>query len=258
MTRTLEYPAQADPTALNGRTVLLVDSDPTEADRVRAQLATYGANTIVCPDGAEALMSVGSSPPDVILLGRDVPVINGLTFLSVLRRRHLMPVIAAVDREGAHDAALLLGSGATACVTWPADVREVLAILSAISCLGAGPGDAADGGEVLVAGDLRVDVAGHDVYLGDERVRLPLREFQLLELLARNVDQTLPRSLINDALWGSAGGRPTNTLAVHIRRLRHRLHDNPIDPQRILTVRGVGYRLTAAMARPARRGRAVS
>lgn len=244
-----EHPQDADQSAgLRAPTVLLVDADATEADRLRAQLAVHGAYAIVCPDGAEALMTVGSYSPDMVLLGRDVPVIGGPTFLRVLRRRHHMPVIVGVDRDGAQDAASLLAAGATACVAWPFGVHDVLGMLPTNS--GATHRRRANQDQVLTVGDVRIDIAGHDVHVGSERLKLPLREFQLLVLLARNADRVLPRDLIIDALWGTDDGRDTNTLAVHIRRLRHRLQDDPHDPHQIVTIRGVGYRLNATRTAP--------
>ena len=201
MTMTQDHPHDLNRGGLGTPTVLLVDGDADQADRLRGQLAVHGANAIVCPDGAEALMTASTYRPDLILLGRDVPLIGGATFLRVLRRRHQTPVVVGVDRESAQDVATLLAAGATACVAWPFGVADVVRMLPAPRTTEDRLPPTQQEGQVA-AGDLRIDIAGHDVYLGTERLRLPLREFQLLVLLASNADRVLPKDLIIETLWG--------------------------------------------------------
>ena len=232
--------------------VLLVDADPEAARTVQAQLGHRGIRTVVVPDAAEALMAIGVHPPDLVLLGPAEPVISGPSFLRVLRRRHQVPVIGGIGsdggsgRSGGSDPAALLAAGATACVSWPFKVEDLLHLLPVH--LGRALPPAADevggrGQQTVTAGDITVDLAGHDVHVAGERVRLPRREFELLVLLTRNAERVVAKDEILQTLWGPRGAGGSNSLAVHIRRLRQHLGDDVTTPRRIITLRGIGYRL---------------
>jgi DNA-binding response OmpR family regulator len=133
-------------------------------------------------------------------------------------------------------AAEALAAGAAACVAHPYRLRELLPILRAIR-----PDGVAEPQPPLEVGGLRLDPAALEVQLNGRLVRMPLRELRLLHLLMLHVDRVVTREQIRDAVWGGVPG--SNTITVHVQRLRQRLGDDQIDPRMILTVRGVGYRL---------------
>ena len=96
--------------------------------------------------------------------------------------------------------------------------------------------------ETIEVGTVRVDVARHEVLVHDQLVPLPLKEFELLELLMLNVGRVLTRDVLIDRIWGPNYYGDTKTLDVHVKRLRSKIEDDPANPSRIVTVRGVGYR----------------
>lgn len=237
------------------RTVLLVDADPEPAGDLVADLAALGVAVAVCPDGAEALLSLGTSCPEVILLAPGTPLLTRPAFVRVLRRRHRMPVIVGVDANAA-DAATCLAAGATSCISWPFTLVDVLPLLAVTSrankpTVVTPPSNHA----VLRAGEILVDEVAHEVRISGHLVHLPLREFNLLTILVRNAETVVPVDFLLDTIWGPGGGRESNTLEVHIRRLRLRLGDDPHRPHIIHTIRGLGYRLDPPAARPPTRQR---
>jgi DNA-binding response OmpR family regulator len=221
--------------------LLIAESDPGQLDGLVDGLSRKGAEVTVCGDGAEALLQIGLTRPDAVLVGPRLPLVSGTELLTVLRRRHPTYVIFGVGSDDAAEATQALSAGAQACVARPYRVSEVEPIL-----LAARPSPpAADGGaaDSLQVGPVRIDLLAYEVQVSGRTVRLALREFQLLHYLMLNPDRALSREQIRDVVWGGAGD--TNTVVVHIRRLRAKLGDDPKDPELIRTIRGVGYRFSA-------------
>jgi two-component system response regulator RegX3 len=154
-----------------------------------------------------------------------------------------VPIIMVTARNAEIDAVVGLEVGADDYVTKPFRLRELVARVRA--SLRRGRGD--DAGvsqpdEVLEIGDVRLDAARHEVAVRGERVALPLKEFELLELLLANAGRVLTRDVLIDRVWGPNYYGDTKTLDVHVKRLRAKVEDDPGKPERIVTVRGVGYR----------------
>jgi DNA-binding response OmpR family regulator len=216
--------------------LLIADADVDRSIELARALAEHHVTAILCADGAEALIAAGAEHPDGVLAAATLPVVGGAALTRALSARTNIPVVVGIgDRDGPA-AAEALAAGATACVAHPYRLRELLPILRAIR-----PEGLAEPQPMLECGGLRLDPASLEVHLRGRLVRMPQREFLLLQLLMTHADRVVSREQIRDSVWGGVPG--SNTITVHVQRLRQRLGDDQVDPRMILTVRGVGYRL---------------
>jgi two-component system, OmpR family, response regulator len=218
---------------------MLLVADP-DADMVRelaAALEREGVFVAGVPDGAQALLQAGALRPDVVLVSATLPVIGPVEFVRAVRLARAVPVLLGVGDGHAEQAVQALAAGATACVARPYRVPELLPLVQA-----AFPGAAGARG-VLTVGGVELDIGAYQVRVSGILVHLPLREFELLHYLMRNADRTVTREQIMRHVWHAAETMSTNTIAVHVKRLRARLGDD--DDHLIQTVRGVGYRLVS-------------
>lgn len=228
--------APTQPNRSLGFLLLVADADEGSAIQLAGELAEHQVSAIVCGDGAEALLLAGAEHPDAVLASASLPTVAGAALTRAVAARTRIPVLVGIgDADGAA-AVEALASGATACVAHPYRIRELLPILRAIR-----PDGLIEPRPPLEVGTLRLDSASLVVTLDGRLVRLPMRELRLLELLMLNADRVVTREQIRDAVWGGVKG--SNTITVHVQRLRQRLGDDQVNPRLILTVRGVGYRL---------------
>ncbi|MQA83811.1 MAG: response regulator [Streptosporangiales bacterium] len=218
--------------------MLVADPDPAAVAELAESLADHQVESVLCSDGGEALLQVGSLRPDAVLASVDLPVVGGATLVRVLRRRSNLPVILGVGADDGGAAASALAAGATACVARPYRIHEVLPILRAVR-----PDAVVEAEPPLECGTLKLDAGALEVWRGSERLHLPPREFRLLHLLMVHAGRVVSRDRIGEIVWGGSEGDLSNTISVHVRRLRYRLGDDLHDPQIIQTVRGLGYRL---------------
>ena len=216
-----------------------------------AQLSQVGQaiDVVVYEDAAEALMQTGSLRPDAVLAAADLSNVDSATLARVVTRTMGIPVVLGIGDGDGEQAARALGAGAAACVARPYRALEVLQLLRA-----ARPETVAAIEPPLKAGALRVDPGTLEVQLYGRRAVLPPREFSLLQLLVTHADRIVTRDQIRAALWGGNERDASNTITVHIQRLRNRLGDDRHKPTIIQTVRRVGYRLVPPPLRPARSG----
>nr|MDT0665561.1 response regulator transcription factor [Micromonospora sp. DSM 115978] len=187
-----------------------------------------------------------------LLVSAQLPVVDGVTVVRAVRGlpdHDGVRILLAVGVDDHRHAAAGLAAGASACVSRPYRVNEVLALIGAtvpasvLAGAGAGPGL---GGLVLRVGDVSLDLGAYEVRLGGVPVRLPPQEFRLLQVLLERAGLVVTRESLLEQVWGTKDTE-TNTLAVHVRRLRRRLGDVAAEPQLIETVRGVGYRYRLAV-----------
>lgn len=216
--------------------LLIADPDPGRAEQLAAEFATHQIATLVCTDGAEALLLAGAEQPDAVLVAATLPTVDGPTVARAVASRTTIPVLVGIGSRDGDAAARALKAGASACVAHPYRLRELLPMLRAIR-----PAAAPDPAPPIECGALRLDPASLKVTLNGTVIRMPLRELRLLQLLMTHADRVVTREQIRDAVWGGVPG--SNTITVHVQRLRQRLGDDQDDPKLILTVRGVGYRL---------------
>lgn len=217
--------------------LLILDPDRDSAEVLANQLRTRQIDVITCTDAAEALVQAGALMPDAVIAAAMIHPIQGAGVARALQRRAAIPTLIGVGAQDGEQASAALGAGAYACVARPYRVAEILPLLRAIS-----PDTAADIQPTIEAGALRLDPAAHEVYLHGHRIILPMREFQLLHLLLMHAGRVVTRHQIVQLVWAGEG-EGSNTVNVHIRRLRARLGDDPKEPYIVVAVRGMGYRL---------------
>jgi two-component system response regulator RegX3 len=204
----------------------------------------------VATTGSEALEEFDRNGADIVLLDLMLPGMSGTDLCKQLRARSSVPVIMVTARDSEIDKVVGLELGADDYVTKPYSARELIARIRAVLRRG---GESADGSAttassgpiVLEAGPVRMDVERHTVTVAGQEVGLPLKEFDLLEYLLRNVGRVLTRGQLIDRVWGADYVGDTKTLDVHVKRLRSKIEQDPSVPRHLLTVRGLGYKYDA-------------
>ena len=226
--------------------VLVVEDEESFVEALSLGLSREGFAVRVARDGAEALEQFEAERPDVVLLDLMLPRVSGIDVCRHIRARSSIPIIMVTAKDSEVDAVVGLEVGADDYVTKPYRLRELVARVRAV-LRRATPGpeaedDDEDSAEVLEVGDVTLDPGRHRVTVRDGEVALPLREFELLELLLANAGRVLTRDTLIDRIWGPNYVGDTKTLDVHVKRLRSKIEDNPSRPSRITTIRGLGYR----------------
>lgn len=227
-----------DPAAPRTRTLLLViDPDPHAAGLVDE----FGDRLDVrlCASAAEGLLVAGATRPDVVLLRADLTDVPAATVVHLLDRRCDLPVIVAVDGEHSELAGPALEAGAVACVARPYRSSQLMSLVSALRP------PARDDGDVVRCGGLELSPAARTVRLHGALVALPPREFRLLHFLMAHEGRVVSQAELWEAVWGGTAPSASNTVSVHLRRLRRRLGDAPGRPRLIATVGRSGYLLQA-------------
>jgi two-component system response regulator RegX3 len=228
--------------------VLIVEDEEDFADPLAFLLRKEGFSPAVATTGSEALDEFDRNGADIVLLDLMLPGMSGTDVCKQLRVRSAVPVIMVTARDSEIDKVVGLELGADDYVTKPYSARELIARIRAVLRRGAegldGPAasTATLGPAVLEAGPVRMDVERHIVTVAGQEVGLPLKEFDLLEYLLRNVGRVLTRGQLIDRVWGADYVGDTKTLDVHVKRLRSKVEQDPSAPRHLLTVRGLGYK----------------
>ena len=226
--------------------VLIVEDEESFADPLAFLLRKEGFTTAVAITGQQALEEFDRNGADIVLLDLMLPGMSGTDVCKHLRARSAIPVIMVTARDSEIDKVVGLELGADDYVTKPYSARELIARIRAVLRRGGDDAEAALGGPaVLAAGPVRMDVERHTVTVAGEEIPLPLKEFDLLEYLLRNVGRVLTRGQLIDRVWGADYVGDTKTLDVHVKRLRAKIEPDPSAPQHLLTVRGLGYKYDA-------------
>ncbi len=222
--------------------VLIVEDEESFADPLAFLLRKEGFTAAVAGTGQQALDEFDRNGADIVLLDLMLPGMSGTDVCKALRQRSAVPVIMVTARDSEIDKVVGLELGADDYVTKPYSARELIARVRAVLRRG---GEAADGEllpQVLAAGPVRMDVERHVVTVDGEEIPLPLKEFDLLEYLLRNVGRVLTRGQLIDRVWGADYVGDTKTLDVHVKRLRSKIEPDPSSPRHLVTVRGLGYK----------------
>jgi two-component system, OmpR family, response regulator RegX3 len=222
--------------------VLVVEDEESYADALSYVLRKEGYDVVVAATGPDAVAEFERHGADIVLLDLMLPGLPGTEVIRQIRTSSDVPVIMVSAKDDEVDKVVGLELGADDYVTKPYSPRELVARIRAVLRRGAGRDDPVDGG-VLEAGPVRMDVERHVVTIGGSEQRLPLKEFELLEMFLRNPGRVLTRGQLIDRVWGSDYVGDTKTLDVHVKRLRARLEPTPSAPQYLVTVRGLGYKL---------------
>ncbi|GGO68241.1 response regulator transcription factor [Nonomuraea cavernae] len=224
--------------------VLVVEDEESFSDALSYMLRKEGFEVSVAATGPEALETFDRNGADLVLLDLMLPGLPGTEVCRSLRRRSKVPVIMLTAKDSEIDKVVGLELGADDYVTKPFSSRELVARIRAVLRR---QGDAVEEVEsaVLAAGPVRMDVDRHVVAVRGDQVQLPLKEFELLEVLLRNAGRVLTRGQLIDRVWGADYVGDTKTLDVHVKRLRAKIESDPANPRCILTVRGLGYKFDA-------------
>ena len=226
--------------------VLVVEDESSFVDALTVGLGREGFRVTVAEDGAEALDRFDAVRPDLVLLDVMLPKISGVDVCRQLRKRSQVPIIMVTAKSAEIDTVVGLEVGADDYVTKPYRIRELVARMRAVMRRTSpdAAGELAAG--TIVVGDVTLDPEEHRVTIGGEEVALPLKEFELLHLLLANAGRVLPRETLIDRVWGSDYVGDTKTLDVHVKRLRAKVEPDASNPERIVTIRGLGYKYERA------------
>ncbi|MEW9554462.1 Sensory transduction protein regX3 [Nonomuraea coxensis DSM 45129] len=221
--------------------VLVVEDEESFSDALSYMLRKEGFEVSVAATGPEALDTFDRNGADLVLLDLMLPGLPGTEVCRSLRQRSKVPVIMLTAKDSEIDKVVGLELGADDYVTKPFSSRELVARIRAVLRR---QGDVVEELEsaVLAVGPVRMDVDRHVVAVRGEQVQLPLKEFELLEVLLRNAGRVLTRGQLIDRVWGADYVGDTKTLDVHVKRLRAKIEADPSNPRCILTVRGLGYK----------------
>nr|WP_297429242.1 response regulator transcription factor [uncultured Actinotalea sp.] len=222
--------------------ILVVEDEESYRDPLSYLLRKEGYDVSVAADGPAALEEFDRGGADLVLLDVMLPGLSGTEVILRLRQRSSVPVIMLTAKDSEIDKVVGLELGADDYVTKPYSSRELLARVKAVLRRRSEPAEDEEE-QVLVVGGLRLDPDRHVVDVDGERTSFPLKEFELLELLLRNAGRVLTRRQIIDRVWGSDYVGDTKTLDVHVKRVRAKIEKDPGEPVRLLTVRGLGYKL---------------
>ena len=220
---------------------IAVLDDEAEITRL---LATYlqgqGFRVSQTHDGRALLRLMTEDPPQLVLLDLGLPGEDGLSIARDLRERFRCGLIIVTGRGDAVDKVVGLEIGADDYVTKPYSTRELVARIRAVLRRHGEPDELVPA--TVEAGPVRMDVDRHVVSVAGAQIAMPLKEFELLELLLRNAGRVLTRGQLIDRVWGSDYVGDTKTLDVHVKRLRAKVEPDPGEPRHIVTVRGLGYK----------------
>ena len=220
--------------------VLVVEDEESYSEALAYMLRKEGFEVAVAATGPQALKDFDRSGADIVLLDLMLPGLSGTEVCRSLRQRSTVPIIMVTARDAEIDKVVGLEIGADDYVTKPYSPRELVARIRAVLRRRGEPEQLTP--SALEAGPVRMDVDRHTVSVNGEGVALPLKEFELLELLLRNAGRVLTRGQLIDRIWGADYVGDTKTLDVHIKRLRAKVEDDPSTPTRIVTIRGLGYK----------------
>jgi DNA-binding response OmpR family regulator len=220
--------------------ILLVEDEATVRDTLALNLRAEGFEALTAEDGAAGLRLARELSPDVIILDLMLPELDGLSLCRMLRRDSDVPIIMLTARGTEMDRITGLETGADDYVVKPFSLGELLARVRAQ--LRRAGGEKRASATRLQAGDLTLDLLARRGLLGESELKLTHREFDLLAELMRNQGAVLSRDLLLTRVWGYDYVGDSHTVDVHIRWLREKIEADPSSPQRITTVRGVGYR----------------
>ena len=220
--------------------ILLVEDEESLSDPLSYLLEKEGYSVAIAATGPDGLAEFDRGGADLVLLDLMLPGLSGIDVCRQLRQRSSVPVIMLTAKDSEVDKVVGLEIGADDYVTKPYSSRELLARIKAVLRRQTEPEDLVPA--TVEAGPVRMDVERHQVTVSGTTVSLPLKEFELLEMLLRNAGRVLTRGQLIDRVWGSDYVGDTKTLDVHVKRLRAKIEPDPSAPRHIVTVRGLGYK----------------
>jgi len=222
-------------------TVLIVEDEESFVEALTVGLKREGFRVEVARDGVEAMDRFDAVHPDLVLLDVMLPTVSGIEVCRQIRTHSRVPIIMVSAKTSEIDIVVGLEVGADDYVSKPYRMRELVARIRATLRRAPLP-DLVPTTAVVEVGPVRLDSERHEVFVRNKPVKLPLKEFELLEALLNNAGRVLTRDTLIDRVWGSAYVGDTKTLDVHIKRLRAKVEAEPGSPVSIVTIRGLGYK----------------
>jgi two-component system response regulator RegX3 len=223
--------------------ILVVEDETSFSEALKYLLGREGFEVVVAETGTHALEIFDETNPDLLLLDLMLPGVSGTEVCRTIRTKSQVPIIMLTAKDTEIDKVVGLEIGADDYVTKPYSSRELIARIRAVLRRNADPGERTDPTSLFSAGPVTLDIERHIVTINGQVVAFPLKEFELLEYLLRNIGRVLTRTQIIDRVWGSDYVGDTKTLDVHIKRLRAKIEADPANPVFIQTVRGLGYKM---------------
>lgn len=223
--------------------VLVVEDEPNLREPLVYLLEKEGYQVLEAENGNVAIEVFRKNSPELILLDLMLPGISGNEVCRIIRQESQVPIIMITAKDTEIDKVVGLEIGADDYVTKPYSTRELLARMKAVMRRGVELPVSESG--LLRAGPVVMDLDRHTVSVNGEPIQMPLKEFELLELLIENVNRVLTRGQIIDRVWGSNYFGDTKTLDVHVKRVRSKIEEDPSRPRHLITVRGLGYKFEA-------------
>ena len=223
--------------------ILLVEDEDALSEPLAYLLRREGYTVTVAADGPAAIAEFDRGGVELVLLDLMLPGMPGTEVCRQIRSTSAVPIIMLTAKDSEIDIVVGLELGADDYVTKPYSTRELLARIRAIMRRQTEPSDLAE--PVLESGPVQMDIERHTVRVNGVDTAMPLKEFELLELLLRNAGRVLTRGQLIDRVWGSDYFGDTKTLDVHIKRIRSKIESVPSEPTLLVTVRGLGYRFEA-------------
>ncbi|RKR75358.1 response regulator transcription factor [Frondihabitans australicus] len=223
--------------------ILIVEDEESLSEPLAFILEREGYQVTVADDGPKALAAFDRDGADLVLLDLMLPGLPGTEVCREIRTRSQVPIVMLTAKDSEVDIVVGLELGADDYVTKPYSTRELLARIRAVLRRRVDLDDLGDA--ILTAGEISMDVERHVVTVRGKDIAMPLKEFELLELLMRNAGRVLTRGQLIDRVWGSDYFGDTKTLDVHIKRIRSKIEAVPSEPVALVTVRGLGYRIEA-------------
>jgi two-component system, OmpR family, response regulator RegX3 len=220
--------------------ILIVEDEESFSDPLSYLLGKEGFEVEVVDNGLDAITEFDRNGADLVLLDLQLPGQSGTEVCRQLRQRSGVPVIMLTAKDSEIDKVVGLELGADDYVTKPYSSRELVARVRAVLRRQSEPEELVS--STVHAGPVRMDIERHVVSVGGEQVALPLKEFELLEMLLRNSGRVLTRGQLIDRVWGSDYVGDTKTLDVHVKRLRSKIEPDASAPRYLITVRGLGYK----------------
>ena len=228
--------------------LLVIEDEDSFSEALAYMLNNEGFDVVVAASGPAGLDTFDRGGADLVLLDLMLPGLSGTEVCRKLRETSSVPIIMLTARDSELDKVVGLEIGADDYITKPFSSRELVARIRAVlrrrDALDASSAAGGSGNPpgTFEAGPVRLDANRHVVTVHGKPITMPLREFDLLELLLRNAGHVLTRHQLIDRLWGADYIGDTKTLSVHIKRLRGRIEEDPSNPRHLLTVRGLGYK----------------
>lgn len=222
-------------------TILVVEDEESLSDPLSFLLQREGFKVRVVADGASAVPDFERNGADLVLLDLMLPGLPGTEVCRQIRQHSAVPIIMLTAKDSEIDKVVGLELGADDYVTKPYSSRELIARVRAVLRRRTDVEEPADDGAVE-AGPVRMDVDRHQVWVNGHLVTMPLKEFDLLEVLLRNSGIVMTRDKLIERVWGSDYVGDTKTLDVHVKRLRAKVETDPSAPVHLVTVRGLGYK----------------